>query len=124
MRMVRPHARLNRPFDRDALYRANYIQMGAALFSRSLIEGPGGARFDETLLNFQDWDFWIQLAQRTDFIHSGSTTLCWRAFDGGSGSGMGKNANPALQQTYTQRIHQKWSRISAAFARALTDRLA
>jgi len=115
----RPHARLNRPFDRDALYRANYIQMGAALFSRSLIEGPTGARFDESLLNFQDWDFWIQLVQRTDFIHSGKTTLCWRVFDGDSGSGMGRNANPALQQTYTRRIHQKWSSISTTFARAL-----
>lgn len=103
----RPYARLNRPFDRDALLRGNYIQMGAALFERSLLDE--GARFDETLLNFQDWDFWLQLAELTDFVHSGQVTLSWRALSGGSGSGMGPNADHALQAAYTQRVQQKWA---------------
>lgn len=108
----RPYARLNRPFDRGALFRGNYIQMGAALFHRSLL--AEGARFDETLLNFQDWDFWLQLAQRTDFLHSGRITLSWRAFSGGSGSGMGPNANLSLQAAYTRRVQQKWAAAAAA----------
>ncbi|MBL8516018.1 MAG: glycosyltransferase [Betaproteobacteria bacterium] len=105
----RPYGRLNRPFDRGALLRANYIQMGAALFHRSLL--AEGARFDETLLNFQDWDFWLQLADRTDFVHTGRTTLSWRAFSGGSGSGMGANANAAVQASYTERVQRKWMRM-------------
>lgn len=107
----RPYARLNRPFDRAALFRGNYIQMGAALFERSLLDD--GARFDETLLNFQDWDFWLQLAQRTDFLHSGQTTLSWRAFSGESGSGMGPNADLTLQAAYTRRVQQKWAGVAA-----------
>ena len=110
-----PHARLNRPFDRDALYRGNYIQMGAALFCRSLVEE--GVRFDESLLNFQDWDFWIQIAQRTDFLHTGKVTLYWRAFNGQSGSGIGPNADHALQSNYTQRVQKKWAR-ALDFARS------
>lgn len=106
----RPYARLNRPFDRAALFRGNYIQMGAALFSRSLVED--GARFDESLLNYQDWDFWLQLAQRTDFLHSGEVTLSWRALSGSSGSGMGANADPALQAAYTRRVQQKWAHVA------------
>lgn len=103
----RPYARLSRPFSRDALFRENYIQMGAALFERSLLDD--GPRFDETLLNFQDWDFWLQLAELTDFVHSGQVTLSWRALSGSSGSGMGPNANQALQAAYTQRVRQKWA---------------
>jgi glycosyltransferase involved in cell wall biosynthesis len=103
----RPHARLNRPYDHAALRRGNYIQMGAALFARSLVEE--GARFDESLLNYQDWDFWLQLAERTRFAHTGQATLSWRAFRGQSGSGMGANADLALQARYTRRIREKWA---------------
>lgn len=108
----RPYARLNRPFDRDALFRGNYIQMGAALFDRSLLDE--GARFDEELLNFQDWDFWLQLAQRTDFVHSGKVTLSWRTFSGGSGSGMGPNGDLSLQAAYTRRVQAKWAHVRSA----------
>lgn len=104
----RPYARLNRPFDHAALLRGNYIQMGAALFARSLVNE--GARFDESLLNYQDWDFWLQLAERTDFAHSGEVTLSWRACRGASGSGMGQNADLALQARYTGLVQAKWAR--------------
>ena len=111
-----PHARLNRPFDRAALYRGNYIQMGAALFCRSLVDE--GVRFDESLLNFQDWDFWLQIAQRTDFLHTGKVTLNWRAFNGQSGSGIGPNADQALQANYTRRVQRKWAGGSGVAASA------
>lgn len=107
----RPHARLNRPFDRAALHRGNYIQMGAALFAQSLV--TEGARFDESLLNYQDWDFWLQLAERTRFAHTGRISMSWRACRGASGSGMGANADMALQARYTRLIQDKWSRIAA-----------
>lgn len=107
----RPQARLNRPFDHAALHRGNYIQMGAALFAHSLV--TEGARFDESLLNYQDWDFWLQLAERTRFAHSGQVTLSWRACRGASGSGMGTNADLALQARYTRLIQAKWSRAVA-----------
>jgi glycosyltransferase involved in cell wall biosynthesis len=104
----RPQARLNRPFDHAALHRGNYLQMGAALFARSLVSE--GARFDESLLNYQDWDFWLQLAERSRFAHTGQVTLSWRAFRGASGSGLGANADLALQARYTRLVQAKWAR--------------
>lgn len=108
----RPFARMNRPFDRRALLEDNFIQMGAALFSRSLVEA--GAKFDETMENFQDWDFWLQLAQVTEFAHTGKATVCWRAMAGESGSGLGPNANERIQRMYKERVHNKWAAVRMA----------
>lgn len=54
------------PFDRTALRRDNFIPIHAALFSAELHDG--GCRFDETLDVYEDWDFWLQCAEQTDFL--------------------------------------------------------
>lgn len=105
----RPFGRINRAFDQRALLEDNFIQMGAALFCRSLVEE--GALFDESMENFQDWDFWLQLAQHTLFAHTGKATLGWRATSGESGSGLGPNANGEIQRVYRARIHRKWAAV-------------
>jgi len=110
----RPFARMNRPFDRRALLEDNFIQMGAALFCRSLVEA--GAAFDETMENFQDWDFWLQLSQMSEFAHTGKATVCWRAMSGESGSGLGPNANDRIQRVYKQRVHNKWAAVRMALS--------
>jgi glycosyltransferase involved in cell wall biosynthesis len=101
-----PVTYLRTPFNRQELFRQNYIQIGAALFHRSLVRM--GCRFDESLALLQDWDFWIQLAQRTHFAFSGKATNVWFFTQGDSGSGAGANRNPELVNEYGNRIVHKW----------------
>ncbi|MEK7258838.1 MAG: glycosyltransferase, partial [Pseudomonadota bacterium] len=54
-------------FDPLLLKRDNYIPIHSALFTRKLLDA--GCRFDESLPVYEDWDFWLQCAQHTVFIH-------------------------------------------------------
>lgn len=69
----------DRDFDRAVLMRDNFLPIHAVLFSRKLLEE--GCRFDPTLNIYEDWDFWLQVAQFTDFTHLDATTAFYR--DGG-----------------------------------------
>ncbi len=51
------------PFDAIKLCFVNYIPLHAMLFARSLFEE--GCRLDPALDLFEDWDLWLQLAERT-----------------------------------------------------------
>lgn len=53
------------PFDHTVLRRDNFIPIHAALFSAALVRA--GCRFDKNLDVYEDWDFWLQCAQHTDF---------------------------------------------------------
>lgn len=53
------------PFDRTVLRRDNFIPIHAALFSAALVRA--GCRFDKNLAVYEDWDFWLQCAEHTDF---------------------------------------------------------
>jgi len=67
----------NEPFDRNRMFYENYIPINAALVSRTVI--GQGVRFDEALEVFEDWDFWLQLMQRTiAFVHSDEITANYR----------------------------------------------
>jgi hypothetical protein len=98
---------MNPRYGRLKLFQGNFIQMGAALFHRSLCDE--GCRFDEQMLLLQDWDFWLQLSARTGFAHTGEVTINWRARAGESGAGTGANADPALRALYAQRMSAKWA---------------
>ncbi|WP_237132913.1 glycosyltransferase [Pseudohongiella sp. O18] len=52
-------------FDRTVLRRDNFIPIHAALFNRRLLEH--GVYFDTSLAVYEDWDFWLQCAEHTDF---------------------------------------------------------
>lgn len=54
------------PFDRTVLRRDNFIPIHAALFAIALRNT--GCHFDETLDVYEDWDFWLQCAEQTDFL--------------------------------------------------------
>lgn len=58
----------NQDYSRATLRGRNYIPMHAALFSRNLTV-EHGCKFDERFHLFEDWDFWLQLCQYTDFLH-------------------------------------------------------
>ena len=59
--------RFARDYDPVLLKRDNYIPIHAMLFASSLVDD--GCRFDESLDIYEDWDFWLQLSRKTDFLH-------------------------------------------------------
>lgn len=63
-------------FDPILLMRDNYIPIHAILFDSALLEK--GCRFDEAFDIYEDWDFWLQLSQHTDFQHIDSITAYYR----------------------------------------------
>lgn len=66
----------NEPYDATRLLCRNYIPIHAALFSRTLVDE--GCRFDESLNLSEDWDFWIQLSKRTEFLHLDTISATYR----------------------------------------------
>lgn len=63
-------------FDPILLMRDNYIPIHAILFDSALLEN--GCRFDEAFDIYEDWDFWLQLSQHTNFKHIDSVTAYYR----------------------------------------------
>ena len=64
-------------FDQFLLMRDNYIPIHSMLFEKSLIEEA--CRFDPQFEIYEDWDFWLQLAQKTKFVHIPCVTAFYRA---------------------------------------------
>ena len=63
-------------FDPILLMRDNYIPIHSILFDSSLLEN--GCSFDEAFDIYEDWDFWLQLSQHTNFQHIDSITAYYR----------------------------------------------
>jgi glycosyltransferase involved in cell wall biosynthesis len=102
---------LGADFNRLNLFTGNYIQMGAALFSASL--AAEGARFDEKMECYEDWDFFIQLAQRTHFVYTGRPTNHWYAHAGESGAGLGSNKREEATRPFHDMVVRKWAERAA-----------
>lgn len=97
------------PFQRLLLLRDNYIPIHAMLFSRQLLDQ--GCRFDEQFDIYEDWDFWLQLVQHTDFAHRDEVTAYYR--EGGDS----ETAADQVEQRYQPgnllaearaRVFDKW----------------
>jgi len=97
---------LDVPFDTARLRAGNYIPIHAALFRRSAF--AGGARFDEALDSFEDWDFWLQLVQRGPFIHVGQASACYRT---GGASGVGLTADENRRNAGQALVLEKWRTV-------------
>jgi len=65
------------PYDRLLLMRDNYIPIHSMLFARGPVDD--GCRFDEDFDIFEDWDFWLQLSEHTDFRHVDRCTAFYRS---------------------------------------------
>jgi hypothetical protein len=63
-------------FDPILLMRDNYIPIHSILFDSALLKH--GCRFDEAFDIYEDWDFWLQLSQHTNFQHIDSITAYYR----------------------------------------------
>ncbi len=99
----------NEPFQRLLLLRDNYIPIHAMLFSHQLLDH--GCRFDEQFDIYEDWDFWLQLAQHTDFIHRDEITAYYR--EGGDSETATKEVNQRYQPGNAlaearARLFDKW----------------
>ncbi|MBK6603021.1 MAG: glycosyltransferase [Betaproteobacteria bacterium] len=109
-RFGQPHALIQ-------LYERNYVHLSTAVFARALV--LAGCRFDETLPIHEDWDFFLQLAQRTRFHFVPQQSFEWHADAGDSGAGGGSNRDDARFAQVRDRVYAKW----AAARDALLERV-
>ncbi len=93
----------NDPFDAARLLVDNFIPIHSVLFHRSLVEE--GCRFDQDLDVYEDWDFWLQVARRTEMLHEGRVTAIYRL---ASGTGFGVTASPREVDQARARLFAKW----------------
>ena len=64
-------------FDTTRLWFENYLPIHAVLFRHA----DSTLRFDESFDLFEDWDFWLQLAARGDFVHVPGVSARYRVND-------------------------------------------
>lgn len=99
---------LNAPYDPVAQRLANQIPIHAVLFSRRLLEL--GCRLDPRLDVFEDWDFWLQCAEHTDFLHVDQVSAGYRT-GGASQAGWGRSAEQVAhaRQQLLAKWKERWS---------------
>jgi FMN phosphatase YigB (HAD superfamily)/glycosyltransferase involved in cell wall biosynthesis len=74
---------LDEPWELDRLRAANFLPIHAVLFERSLL--GDGCRFREDLECLEDWEFWLQVAALTFFLHVPEVSAVYRMALGTSG---------------------------------------
>ena len=95
----------------------NYIPINGLLFEKTLYDE--GCRFDPAFDRFEDWDFWLQLIEKTQFTH---TPGCSANYLIAADSGFGVKDDEPLD-IYRQAIYQKWlPRLDKGQILALMDR--
>ena len=94
----------NEDYDPIRLLIENYIPIHAVVFEQKLLEA--GLRFDESLNVYEDWDFWIQLSDLTDFLHLDHISAIYRITPE-AGFGVREGNSEALLGL--QSILTKWS---------------
>lgn len=111
-------------FDPVLLMRDNFIPIHAMLFQRSLL---ADCRFDEAFDIYEDWDFWLQLNQHTDFAHVDAFTAFYREGGGSETAAADTNLryrNDSLLGNARAAIFTKWMpRWSGAQLNALIGSL-
>lgn len=88
------------PFDGVRQLAGNLTPIHAVMFDALLRDN--GCRFDETLDRYEDWDFWLQLAQRSLFVHLPGVSAVYRIHDSSGVHDI--EAQPADRE----RIYRKW----------------
>lgn len=91
------------PYDPVKLLAGNFLPIHTVLFHRSLVDE--GACFDEALERFEDWDFWLQLAERAEFGMVSEVTAFYRI---GAATGFGVRADPEDVRKSALAIAEKW----------------
>lgn len=63
-------------FSAAVLRRDNFMPIHSVLFSRRALDA--GCRLDPALAIYEDWDFWLQLAELGDFFHIDTVSAFYR----------------------------------------------
>ncbi|MHB1011372.1 MAG: glycosyltransferase [Desulfobacteria bacterium] len=68
----------SRDFNRDQFLVTNYVAVLCFMHEKACLEETG--YFDETLTSHEDWDLWIRMSQKYDFVHIRKFTceFSWR----------------------------------------------
>ncbi|MBU3739737.1 MAG: glycosyltransferase, partial [Rhodoferax sp.] len=92
---------LDLPFDGIRQLAGNLTPIHALLFRRRLLEL--GCRFDESLALLEDWDFWLQAARHTHFVHLPGVSAAYRIHPSS-----GVHTDPGPSGEPSALIYQKW----------------
>jgi LmbE family N-acetylglucosaminyl deacetylase len=104
------------PFDGVRQLAGNLTPIQAVLFRRELL--VRGCRFDEALERFEDWDFWLQVAQHAPMVHLPGVSAVYRIHQS---SGVHEDSGPL--GAGTQAVYAKWQAAwSAGQGAALMER--
>ncbi|WP_043739549.1 glycosyltransferase family A protein [Thioalkalivibrio nitratireducens] len=79
--------------DRNLMQLENQLPIHSTLFRVESQRADPAVRFDETLDHFEDWDFWLQLLQRGDFVRVPGVSAVY-VLDAERGSGHADTADP------------------------------
>ncbi len=91
----------NVPYLSERLLYENFIPIHSVLLHRGLIDN--GVCFDTSFDFFEDWDFLLQISQKTKFLHSPLVTAIYRLHSNASGVHQQSNKiSPYLH------IYRKW----------------
>jgi LmbE family N-acetylglucosaminyl deacetylase/glycosyltransferase involved in cell wall biosynthesis len=100
------------------LLAGNFIPSHAVLLPRRLVEN--GARFDETLGVYEDWDFWLQLAEVARFVYVDRVTATY--FTGGSSAVSPLAFDADAVRVGMRALFAKWNdRITPDDLKAMCD---
>jgi tetratricopeptide (TPR) repeat protein len=102
---------VGRKFHRLALHEKSYIHHSAFLFRRELL--ATGVRYDTALDIHDDWDFVLQLSEKTKFVFADQTTFRWHADIGTSGGGGVGNFDPVKFGDQRDYVRTKWASVFA-----------
>jgi hypothetical protein len=113
---------VNRPFHRLALFEKSYIHHSALLYRRTLL--GTGLSYDASLDIHDDWDFVLQLSERTRFVHVDRTSFRWHADTGTSGGGGAGNFDADKYARQRQYVIDKWAAVRDRHAARFADAMA
>ncbi|MFG1221637.1 PIG-L family deacetylase [Xanthobacter wiegelii] len=99
-----PVAIFHEQFDADRLAYDNYLPVHAVLFRRRALDA--GCRFDESLVLYEDWDFWLQVSRHGRFLRSDGVSATYVS-TGGSGAGTGA-FDPVVAHGARLAVYRKW----------------
>ncbi len=86
---------------------SNYMPIHAVLFSRTLFS-QHGCQFDLSFDTYEDWDFWLQVGQHTDFDFISGISALYVV----DTSPEHPVHEPAEIRRCAERIYRKWSTLS------------
>ncbi|NBQ68548.1 MAG: glycosyltransferase, partial [Nitrosomonadaceae bacterium] len=97
----------NEPYDQRRLWGRNFIPIHAMLFECSLVTRDH-CGFDENLQVFEDWDFWIQVAQHSEILHIDNITAIYHNY---GHSGLGLQQDETFLKESRSKVYDKWKML-------------